>query len=95
MPRRKPIDPLIEVIRIEVPQDLKGDKRLLERLCETRKRNLHNVDYIDHITIQEVKNSDGSVGLVPLVVAKPLPSGCHGSLVWITAVFTRQPRFFS
>lgn len=93
MSRKKTPD---EFIRIEVPPHLrKGacSERALHLLCEARKRNLHNSDYIDHITIREVRNTDGSVHLFPLVIAKPLPAGCHGSLVWTTAIFTRQPRF--
>jgi hypothetical protein len=75
---------LDEGIRIEVPKDMRIG--LLEDvmcvLNESRERNLRNQDSIDYITVKVVKNSDGSVYLVPFVVCKSFPSNGHGPLRW-------------
>lgn len=98
MPPQQELDKLNRVIRIEVPAHIKKGERsqqALYVLCVARERNLRNKSCIDHITLKEVRNFDGSIGLVPLVVAKPLPPGAHGRLVWSGTSEVRQPRFFS
>jgi hypothetical protein len=85
------------LIRIEVPSHLREgihSKRALLLLHEARKRNVRNVDHIDHITVRDTRNPDGSVNLFTVVVAKPLPDGCHGKMVWGSPLESRRHRYF-
>lgn len=76
--REKPI-PVI------VPKHLKGvvpAKEAVTILRKSRERNALNKEHIAHITLQEVTHPNGSVGLVPVVVAKPPPSNMYRATAW-------------
>jgi hypothetical protein len=98
IPHKNQLARLNKLIRIEIPAHIKGglySEHALYLLCVARERNLQNKNFIDHITLKEVRNGDGSVTLAPLVIAKPLPPGAHGRLVWASGSEIRRHRFFS
>jgi hypothetical protein len=91
--------PCSNLIRIEVPPHLREgihSERALHLLRESVKRNLRNIDHIDHITIKDMKNLDGTICLFTVVIAKPLPVGCHGSLAcWAVRGTSARHRYYT
>lgn len=83
-------------IPVVVPEHLRGIvpiRAALAILRESRKRNVLNKEHIAHITLEKVIHPNGSVSLVPVVVAKPLPDGVQSSMIW--PVYSGHRRYFT